>query len=229
MGIKKKLGMGVMAGALGLSLVGGGTYAAFTDTEGTSDSYAAGLLDLQLVENDKTTDLEGSLFKTNLQDFKPGDSITKEMRVKNNGTLSIKDVVVKGTYSGFADAGGNLNSDDDLGGWNSDNDFAKQIHVLIKDKDGMPVYDDTLARLNNASLASDDITGSTSNGSLPAIPAPGDTDPVTITLTFNENAGNEFMEDEMDINFEFIATQFDGTDFNDGDDVTELNGSETEE
>ena len=32
MSIKKKLAMGVMTGALGLTLVGGGTYAAFNDT-----------------------------------------------------------------------------------------------------------------------------------------------------------------------------------------------------
>ncbi len=46
MGTKKKLGLGVASAALGLALVGGGTWAAFNDIETTQATYAAGTLDL---------------------------------------------------------------------------------------------------------------------------------------------------------------------------------------
>ena len=58
MSLKKKLAMGAMTGALGLSLVGGGTYAAFSDTETASNTFAAGELDIKLKEQDGTETLE---------------------------------------------------------------------------------------------------------------------------------------------------------------------------
>ncbi|HLR61590.1 MAG TPA: TasA family protein, partial [Lentibacillus sp.] len=42
MGIKKQMGMGIMSAALGLSLIGGGTYAYFSDSEQTQNTFAAG-------------------------------------------------------------------------------------------------------------------------------------------------------------------------------------------
>lgn len=44
MGIKKKLGMGVATAALGLSLIGGGTYEYFSDQVDTSNTFAAEVL-----------------------------------------------------------------------------------------------------------------------------------------------------------------------------------------
>ena len=48
MGLKKKLGLGVASMALGASLIGGGTFAYFNDTETASgNTFAAGTIDLQ--------------------------------------------------------------------------------------------------------------------------------------------------------------------------------------
>ena len=48
MSLKKKLGMGVASAALGLSLIGGGTFAYFSDKEVSNNTFAAGTLDLTL-------------------------------------------------------------------------------------------------------------------------------------------------------------------------------------
>ena len=48
MTIKKKLGLSVATAALGLSLIGGGTYAYFSDQEVTQNTFAAGTLDLAI-------------------------------------------------------------------------------------------------------------------------------------------------------------------------------------
>ncbi|PRX64062.1 putative ribosomally synthesized peptide with SipW-like signal peptide [Bacillus sp. V-88] len=42
MSIKQKLGLGVASAALGLALVGGGTYAYFSDSVTTNNTFAAG-------------------------------------------------------------------------------------------------------------------------------------------------------------------------------------------
>lgn len=46
MGIKKTLGFGVATAALGLTLIGGGTFAYFSDSVETTGTFAAGTLDL---------------------------------------------------------------------------------------------------------------------------------------------------------------------------------------
>ena len=59
---EKKLGMGVASAALGLSLIGGGTFAFFSDKEVSNNTFAAGTLDLTL--NPKTL--------VDIKDLKPG-------------------------------------------------------------------------------------------------------------------------------------------------------------
>src|SRR5699024_11426564 len=100
MGIKKQLGMGVMTAALGLSLIGGGTYAYFSDSETTNSMVAAGTLDLaveptQLIEVD------------NIQ---PGDSMTRDFELQNNGSLAIDKVLLETDYA-VTDAEGDNTGD----------------------------------------------------------------------------------------------------------------------
>ncbi|MFT9849617.1 TasA family protein [Aneurinibacillus sp. REN35] len=228
MGIKKKIGMAMASTALGAALIGGGTWAAFTDTEKVSNSYAAGVLDLQL------NGVNGSaLYQSALKNLKPGDSIEKKFSLKNGGTLSIKDVFLKvrydGSAAGYTDGGANINGDADLGGVNTADEFASQINVKVRAGEGglaRDIYNGTLKDLNLLSQTAD-LTDPTPNHSLPALPV--DSDPVSITLTFNENADNKYMKDEFKkIDFEFIAQQFAGTKFNDGDNIEKLNKEQTE-
>ena len=67
MSLKKKLGMGVASAALGLSLIGGGTFAYFSDKEVSNNTFAAGTLDLAL--NPKTI--------VDIKDLKPGIQLRK--------------------------------------------------------------------------------------------------------------------------------------------------------
>lgn len=67
MSLKKKLGMGVASAALGLSLIGGGTFAYFSDKEVSNNTFAAGTLDLTL---DPTTLVD-------IKDLKPGILLRK--------------------------------------------------------------------------------------------------------------------------------------------------------
>ena len=67
MSLKKKLGMGVASAALGLSLIGGGTFAYFSDKEVSNNTFAAGTLDLTL--DPKTL--------VNIENLKPGILLRK--------------------------------------------------------------------------------------------------------------------------------------------------------
>ena len=89
MGIKKKLGMGVMSAALGLALVGGGTFAYFNDTEVTNNTFAAGTLDLAV---EPTTIIE-------IDNMKPGDSFIRDFELQNNGSLDIDKVYLETEYT----------------------------------------------------------------------------------------------------------------------------------
>ena len=116
MGTKKKLGLGVASAALGLALVGGGTWAAFNDIETTQATYAAGTLDL----NAKDTSA-----RVNLSNLKPGDKFTKDFEFKNDGSLAIKEVLMQVGYSNFVD--GNAKN----GGKSTAEDFLKQFKVSV--------------------------------------------------------------------------------------------------
>lgn len=51
MAMKKSIRLGVLSGALGLALIGGGTWAAFNDIEKANAVYSTGELDLSAKEN----------------------------------------------------------------------------------------------------------------------------------------------------------------------------------
>ena len=130
-GIKKKLGLGIASAALGLSLIGGGTYAYFSDQEVTNNTFAAGTLDLSI--NPQTI--------VNLENMKPGDSKTTEFKLANNGSLKIKNVNLKTAYSVI-----------DAKGDNGSEDFGKHIRVNFLwnwDKENEPIFETTLLELKN--------------------------------------------------------------------------------
>lgn len=107
--MKKKLGMGIASAALGLALVGGGTYAYFSDTEVTNNTFAAGTLDLAVNPS----------VIMDVSNIKPGDIMVKEFLLENNGTLDISKVDLTTVYNVI-----------DVKGDNTD-DFGKHIKVLF--------------------------------------------------------------------------------------------------
>ena len=92
MNVKRKLMNGALSAVLGISLVGGGTWAAFNDIEKVTAGVEAGTLDLMIVSANRAENTLSSIF--NLSDLKPGDHMTRTFRLKNNGTLAIKDVLM---------------------------------------------------------------------------------------------------------------------------------------
>ncbi|WP_226536313.1 TasA family protein [Fictibacillus halophilus] len=89
MSLKKKLGLGVASAALGLSLVGGGTFAYFNDKADQTSTFASGTLDL----NVNPTTL------VNVSNLKPGDWTEKTFNLINSGTLDIKQVKLHTKYT----------------------------------------------------------------------------------------------------------------------------------
>jgi spore coat-associated protein N len=87
MTIKKKLGVGMASAVLGLSLIGGGTFAAFNDTATVNNHFASGTLKLSVGSN------EGN--KPNhfdISNMKPGDSVQRKYRLENAGTILIENI-----------------------------------------------------------------------------------------------------------------------------------------
>jgi predicted ribosomally synthesized peptide with SipW-like signal peptide len=192
--LKKKLGMGVASAALGLSLIGGGTFAFFSDKEVSNNTFAAGTLDLTL--NPKTL--------VDIKDLKPGDSVKKEFLLKNDGTLAIKDVKLATKYT-VADAKGD----------NAGEDFGKHIKVKFLwnwDKQSEPVYETTLADLQNVDpdvLAKDIFAPEwAENGGL----APKSEDYLWVQFEFVDDGKdqNKFQGDALNLEWTFNANQTDG-------------------
>ena len=138
MSIKKKLGMGMMSGVLGLALVGGGTFAYFSDSEVTNNTFAAGTLDLAV---EPTTIIE-------IDNMKPGDSFIRDFELQNNGSLDIDKVYLETEYTV-----------DDAEGDNS-SDFGEQIQVEFlynADKLDEVIYETTFEEQGLPAGTSDDL------------------------------------------------------------------------
>lgn len=137
MSLKKKIGMGVATAALGLSLVGGGVFAYFSDTETSNNTFAAGTLDISV---DPTEVI-------NVSNIKPGDTMFRTFDLVNKGSLDIKSVLLDTAYT-VTDAKGD----------NGNADFGHHIKVNFIQNEGHPegwfdddsytvVYSKTLAEL----------------------------------------------------------------------------------
>jgi spore coat-associated protein N len=103
MSIKKKLGLGIASAAIGLSLIGGGTWAAFNDTATINNHFAAGTLDLVVGKVNAAANFD-------LGNMKPGDSVKRVFTLNNAGSLAIKEVLLNTTADSFSQGVGS-NSD----------------------------------------------------------------------------------------------------------------------
>ena len=194
MTLKKKLGMGVASAALGLSLIGGGTFAFFSDKAETNNTFAAGTLDLNV-------DPE---VLVNLDNLKPGDTVKREFLLKNDGSLPIKSVNLLTSYE-VTDAKGDNNGED----------FANHIRVNFFwnwDKEAEPVYSKTLAELKDMSpdaVAKDLFSPEWGEDSGLAA---GTDDYLWVEFEFvdNDQDQNKFQGDKLDLKWTFEAEQTDG-------------------
>lgn len=189
MGIKKRLGMGALSAALGLALIGGGTYAYFSDSEQTNNTFAAGTLDLSV----EPTEI------INIDNIKPGDTFVRDFELQNNGSLDIETVLLDTDYS-VDDA-------------NSDNteDFGEHIQVEFlynADKLNEVVFETTLAELKTMSpdVVSENVfIPILGEDGLPA----GTSDDLVVKFNFVDNGEdqNQFQGDSLHLTWTFNATQ----------------------
>lgn len=116
MGVKKKLGLGLASAALGLSLVGGGTFAYFSDEATIHNGFAAGTLNLEVGK------YPGTQWPVNfdLSNLRPGDTVERTFDLKNTGSLAIED-----TYLDFA----KVSVSNPLNTGATDDDFLSALQV----------------------------------------------------------------------------------------------------
>lgn len=191
MSLKKKLGLGVASAALGLSLVGGGTYAYFSDTAEANATFAAGTLDLSVAPTEII----------NVNKIKPGDTMLRSFDLVNGGNLDIATIALKTTYT-VNDANGNNNED-----------FGKHIRVnflLNADKLDTPIWSTTLYDLKD--MSPDVIEGNFWSGWLAENGgklAAGSSDKLYVQYEFVENGQdqNRFQGDSLQLKWTFEGKQ----------------------
>ncbi len=194
MGIKKTLGFGVVTAALGLTLIGGGTFAYFSDSVETTGTFAAGTLDLNA---DPTAIID-------VGNLKPGDYAIRTFKLKNNGSLDIGKVNLATSYTVTNRAGAPANTDD----------FGNHIRVKFLtniDKDETVIYETTLSALQ--SLSPDAVENTwlgwfEERGGLRA----GDSDNLIVKFEFVDNNAdqNQFQGDSLNLKWTFTAKQGNG-------------------
>lgn len=187
--IKKQLGMGVLSAALGIALIGGGTYAYFSSSETTNNTFATGTLDLAV---EPTTVIE-------VGDLKPGDWVIRDFELQNNGSLDIEKVYLDTDYN-VVDAQGD-----------NTEDFGKYIEVEFlynADKLDEVIYETTLDKLKEMSpeAVNEHIFYPTlGEKGLPS----GDIDDLVVKFNFVDNGEdqNEFQGDSLNLEWTFNAEQ----------------------
>lgn len=137
MNIKKKLMMGAAAATMGLSMIGGGTWAAFNDIEDVTAAVENGELKLNLAEYQGPIEFKVS-------DLKPGDSMKRYITLEHEegSSIAIKDVLLSIDNITFDDFGYDENGnrdlteagadyDIDIFGKNSAIDYLEQFDVNL--------------------------------------------------------------------------------------------------
>ncbi|MDQ1001882.1 putative ribosomally synthesized peptide with SipW-like signal peptide [Neobacillus niacini] len=104
MSLKKKMGAALLTTAMGAALIGGGTFALFTDAAtNKNNTFSAGTLDINVSQTDIAWTNEDGSINVPFNNLAPGDKGELQFDVTNNGTLELR-YDVSGGYSDDADA-----------------------------------------------------------------------------------------------------------------------------
>jgi spore coat-associated protein N len=229
MSLKKKLGLGAASAALGLSLIGGGTFAYFNDNATINNAFAAGTLDLVV------GDVQNEAINFDLTNLKPGDKMDRRFVLKNNGTIAIKDVLLDARAYDWVD--GNQTPDSTMDDFlkqfkidilRAENGYSENANTIIASGQELTLYDlvysnalatkllnsgDRLVgdRINIASpIGTDDDDGLTVD--------PNDTDMVIFRIEFkNDGNQNKYQGDAVKFSFDLEARQWDGVTITEND------------
>ncbi len=192
MNIKKQLSTGLVSAVLGITLLGGGTYAYFSDSEETNNTFAAGTLDLAV----NPTQI------ISVDNIQPGDSFIRDFELQNNGTLDIGKVLLETSYT-VVDAQGD-----------NTEDFGEHIEVEFLynlDKLDEVIYKTTLAKLQDMKpevINEKVFEPIFDEEGLPT----GEMNDLVVKFHFVDNGKdqNQFQGDSLDLTWTFNAQQTEG-------------------
>ncbi|MEK3890062.1 CalY family protein [Bacillus sp. FSL K6-3431] len=192
MNIKKQLSMGLMSAVLGVTLIGGGTYAYFSDSVKTNNTFAAGTLDLAVNPTQVI----------NVDNIKPGDSFIRDFELQNNGTLDIGKVLLETAYT----------VNDAIG--NNTEDLGKYIEVEFlynADKLDEVIYKTTLTELKEMTPEAVNERVFEPIFEEQGLPV-GSMDDLIVKFNFIDNGENqnEFQGDSLNLTWTFNAQQTEG-------------------
>lgn len=188
MNLKKQFALALASVSLGAALIGGGTFAYFSDTEKVENTFAAGNLDLSV----------NPTVAFDIADLAPGDYMVRSFDITNSGSLDIKSVLMHTKYEVV-----------DKKGDNGGEDFGKHFNVEFLTSDGQVL-------LLNRSLA--DLQALTTKGSSPDITTlytelkklpKGDRDRIVMKIVFVDNGAdqNAFQGDSIKLTWSLEAKQ----------------------
>ncbi len=195
--MKKILGLGVVA-LLVMALVGGGTWAYFSDVETSSNNVLlAGTLDLGLGNSsgEAANGVSATSTWTSPTGWKPGDSVDAILYLKNTGTIDMASVNVtfSHTFTNSPTAGnvhGNFPGDD------TDN-ITKMIklNVATWNSEATLFHGDSLyTASNNGTMLLGSLTG-------------GSTAQLRIVWLFDPTAANGCQGDQEDVTLTITGMQ----------------------
>ncbi|WP_459500902.1 TasA family protein [Bacillus sp. C1] len=192
MTLKRKIGMGIASAVMGAALIGGGTFAYFSDKEVSSNTFAAGILDL-------TTNPTAII---NVNNLKPGDTITRDFELVNSGTLDIEKVLLYSEYT-VKDAKGD-----------NTEDFGSHIKVTIlknTDKGHNIIKEKKLSELGgkpSVPVNNDALAEQLDEKGIKA----GNKDKFKVKFEFVDNGKNQnqFQGDTLELKWTFDAQQTSG-------------------
>ncbi|MBY0122946.1 TasA family protein [Bacillus sp. S/N-304-OC-R1] len=190
MSIKKKLGLGIASAALGLSLVGGGTFAYFSDTATQMNHFSSGTLDISV---NPTTNV-------NISNLKPGDWTEKTFQLINGGTIDIGNVLLHTKFNVTKSNGDTISNA-------LANEFASQIIVDFLINTGDDGKDHEIEVVASKSLLQlRDMTPEELAKEFEAVvPSPSVTKKFVLTDGIKANSGNKSVDD-FKVKFRFNET-----------------------
>ncbi|MDN3016814.1 TasA family protein [Paenibacillus sp. BSR1-1] len=128
MSLKKKMGAALVTTALGAALIGGGTFAIFSDSAtNAQNTFTSGTLDINLTDS-----AYSGAKHVSLTDIAPGDEGTKTITVKNDGSLQLRYNITQ-ALNGF------LASNDPDNDSVADPGESNPLAVTLKDSTGAEV------------------------------------------------------------------------------------------
>ncbi|MFC4617439.1 TasA family protein [Camelliibacillus cellulosilyticus] len=207
--MKTKIGAAMLSTALGAALVAGGSYALFTDAAVIkNNSFATGTVDLKVNGHDQ---IEEGIF--NISNFAPGDTTVpqRSIQIKNTGSLDLfYRVVPVNVKLKTPQTDGWVTLFDENGNFKGlpagvHLDLSK-IHLMVKDKGGTGETFDLLADPGRAMRAV--------RLNVKSYPPNHDADSVTVWVSLDKAAGNEFQGLEVRGDVKFQAVQAKNNDQN---------------